>query len=328
MGLPKQVQAQVEQAAQIEQQLAAERAAQQPPPEGAEAPPDTPPVAVETPPEPTAPPVTTAQPTSPPVVEQKPVDGLWEQKYRTLQGMFSRETQQLREQLLTVNQQLATVMKERQEREAPKPSPLVTEKDVEAFGGDLIDMARRVAREEFGTREQAYVDKIAQLEAQVQKQFGDVQQSQQASSREIFFSKLTQAVPTWRELEQTDAAQQWLASRVPGASFTWNDVLVNAAQRFDSDAAIEVFNTFSATQPRAAEPQPASRARSELSRQVTPQKSNAAPPVSAAKRNYNSADYEAESMRIIRLSKQGKFDEAAAIEQELNAALQEGRVRP
>lgn len=332
MALPKQVQKQAEELQQLEQAMEAERTAKaEPQPEKMETPeaPEPPPAAVEPPPlEPTA---TETPPTTPPV-QPKSDDGQWEQKYRTLQGMFARETQTLRTQLHTVNEQLAAVQQQMKEaaKEPAKPSQaLVTEKDTEAFGADLVDLARRVAREEFGAREQAYKDHISALEAQVKQQVGAVQQTAQQTSRDMFFAQLGAAVPTWEATQATEACQQWLASRVPGAQFTWNDVLVNAAEQFDVQRATEVFNTFLATQPKP-QPQPTSapRARAELSRQVAPPKTAASTTTPTDKRVYGAAEYESESMKIIKLSKAGKYDEAARIEQELNAALLEGRVRP
>lgn len=321
MALPKQVQQQADAVAEYDKQFAEQAAAnQEPQSEPAETPQPSP----STEPPANAP-ASTAQP--------QPVPDDWEQKYRSLYGMIqreSREKQIAQQELQALKERLDAMQQQMKPPQAEAPEPLVSEKDVEAFGSDLIDMARRVAREEFGTREQAYVTRIATLETQVQKQVGEVQQTQAHTSRETFFANLGREVPTWQQIQATDACQQWLASRVPGAAFTWNDVLVNAADNFDVARATEVFTTFIGTQPKPpAPPAVPSRVRTELARQVTPSRtSNAAPISNADKHVYSTDEYANQSNQIIRLTKAGKYEDAARIEQELNAALLEGRVRP
>jgi hypothetical protein len=323
MALPKAIQKEADQVAALEASMQQAAPAQAP---------DTPEPAA--PPAPADPPVSTAEP-APTPVPPKADDGQWEQKYRTLQGMFSRETQTLRDALRQSNErqnQLAAQVEQLTKQPSKEPkTKLVTEKDAEAFGADLVDMARRVAREEFGEREQGYIDRISSLEQQLKTQVGEVRETQAQTSQNQFFSTLSAAIPGWEQLQNTEACQTWLASKVPGTNFLWNDVLVDAAERHDAGRAIEVFQAFAATQPKQAPaPQPTARSnKAELSRQVTPAKSNATTPSTpAASRTYTAAEYEAESMKIVRLAKAGRVDEAAAIENELNAALIEGRLRP
>jgi len=324
MALPKQVQRQAEAIAEFDkQQVAAVEVG-----EAANAgTPETPPEVAPTPPV-SAPASPTPAPPEPPSDAQQ-----WEQRYRTLQGMFAQETRNLHAQVATLKDQLAELVQAKQ-RETPPAAPtaLVTEQDTEAFGSDLIDMARRVAREEFGAREAQYIGRIAALETQVKQQVGEVQQTQQQTSREGFFAKLETAVPNWEQVQATPECQQWLASRMPGATFTWNDVLVDAAGEFNAERAAEVFTAFFAAhgskQPSPT-PRPAPPARAALSRQVSPPRAASAAPVPTdAKRVFTSAEYEQESMRVVRLNKQGQYAEATQIENELNAALMEGRLRP
>jgi hypothetical protein len=130
-------------------------------------------------------------------------------------------------------------------------------------------------------------------------------------------------------VQASEACQKWLGSKVPGANFLWNDVLVDAAEKLDAARAIEVFTAYAQTQPRAPQPAPAaSGRRSELSRQVTPAKSGGSVTAATEKRTYTAKEYEAESMQIVRLTKAGRHDEAKQIEDELNAALLEGRLKP
>jgi hypothetical protein len=330
MALPKAVQKQAEEVAAYDKAMEeAANAAQPQPPESTETPPQQPALAAVEPPASIAP-----APVTPPVEPQRD-DGQWEQKYRTLQGMFARETGNLRTELRQSNERIDALQQQlqnRQQQPATPPEPkakLVTEKDSEAFGADLIDMARRVAREEFGEREDAYIQRIETLTTQLTQQVGQVRETQYATSRDQFFGTLAAAFPNWEAVQASEACQKWLGSKVPGANFLWNDMLVDAAEKLDSARAIEVFQAFAQTQPRAPQPAPAATGRkSELSRQVTPAKSGGAASVPNEKRTYTAKEYEAESMQIVRLTKAGRHDEAMVIENELNAALLEGRLKP
>ena len=323
MALPKAVQKQVEDVAAFDK--AQEEAANPAQPQQPEDP-QQPTLQVVEPPASTAP-----APATPPV-DQRRDDGVWEQRYRTLQGMFGRETQSLRDALRESNERIDALSRQQQQAPAAPPEPrarLVTEKDSEAFGADLVDMARRVAREEFGEREQAYIERINALTTQLTQQVGEVRETQHASSRDTFFSTLAARFPNWEAVQATEACQKWLGSKVPGANFLWNDVLVDAAEKLDAARAIEVFTAYAQTQPRAPQPAPApSSRRNELSRQVTPAKSAGPALTQGEKRTYTAKEYEDASMQIVRLMKAGRLDEATQIENELNAALLEGRLRP
>jgi hypothetical protein len=109
--------------------------------------------------------------------------------------------------------------------------------------------------------------------------------------------------------------------------------LKDAARRGSAQKAAEIFKQFLMAHPELDHNrQAAAKARTsqELQRQVAPARSSAAPAPTAAgqKRVYTSQEFENETLRVIRLSKQGKFDEAGRIEADLNAAMAEGRVRP
>ena len=61
------------------------------------------------------------------------------------------------------------------------------------------------------------------------------------TANELFLDGLTRALPTWKQVQATDECQAWLASRIPGSRATWNDSLLDAANRHDVDAVMEVF---------------------------------------------------------------------------------------
>lgn len=274
-------------------------------------------------------------------VEDDPNSLTWRQRYQSLQGQFNSQVpalqQQVRQMTDSVEQLTARLEAAEAAKAAPKepePSELVTKTDVEAFGEDLVDLARRIAKEEFGRRESTYVKQIEALEgklAEAKGTVGEVVQSQAASAQERFFENLTTALPTWEAVQATDQCQTWLSSRIPGSTATWNDALVGAAGRRDVSAVVEVFDAFferyPALNPKAKQ-QDADTARQELNRQVAPGKSSASTSTPTSRRTYTGAEFQSESMRLMRLQQKGSNDDAARLDAELNAALAEGRVKP
>jgi hypothetical protein len=247
-------------------------------------------------------------------------------------GSLQTQNRELHDQLRNLQNEVRNLQVARVEPGKAERPALVTPKDVEAFGEDLIDVVRRAAREEFAPEREQYKEYIAALEKKLTEQVGAVQEGQQRGESDKFFDRLTQAIPNWEELQATQECQEWLGTRPPGNRNTWNDILRDAAARHDAQAAVEIFRAFDASRPRAQPPVQAAPVKpqtsNELQRQVTPSKSKASAPSTAQPRIYTASDYEAESMKVIKLRKTNRHDDAQALENELNAALQEGRIRP
>ena len=91
----------------------------------------------------------------------------WEQKYRTLQGMYNKEVPRLNatnKDLTTRVSQLESLLGDLKQKEEPnEPEPviekLITDSDVEEYG-DSIDVMRRAAKEEVAGQ----MGRVAQLE--------------------------------------------------------------------------------------------------------------------------------------------------------------------
>lgn len=259
-------------------------------------------------------------------------------RWLSLQGMYNAQVPALQHEVKTLrgeNDALKTEITQLKEpRKAGKE--LVTKTDVEAFGEDLVDLVRRGAREEIATLTAGYEDKVTKLTSELQaarQETSTVAESQARSQSEAFLSDLNTRLPRWREIQDSPEGQAFLASHIPGTRTEWNTALVTAAERFDLKAVLEVFGQLQAAYPKFAPqpqptPQPQAGARSELERQVTPSRAqgNPAQP-NNGKRLYTGPEYEAESMRLMRLTQQGKHEEATRLDAELNAALAERRVR-
>jgi hypothetical protein len=336
MGIPAQVQRQLDAADALQASLLNPA-----PAPAAAAPEDTAPApAPVAPPEPAA--SAPAAPAPSPASNDENTD-TWAQRYRSLQGMFSGMQYQLRQstqQVQDLTARLAEATARLESTAAPKtPEPaaqLVTGKDADAFGPELIDLARRVAREEFEPQRAQLLGQVTELTAklaQYERTVGNVAETQSQLAQRAFYASLESVLPFWNTIQATPECQAWLISRAPASRDTWNDRLIAASQDGDASRAIEVFEEFlrlhPAMDPRKAPPAPTPTAnRPDVQRQVAPSKPGASSTEPAAKGTMNSRQYEAEMMRATRLRQARKYQEADALETELNAALQEGRVTP
>jgi hypothetical protein len=329
MALPKQVQKQADELAAYEQQVLDAREANEPKPdettntEAKSESVENAPQSVDNAPKPTG----------------DDDASLWRQRYQSLQGQFNSQVPALQQQVKQLTDTVGSLTEklEKQVAQPPKveePIELVTKTDVDAFGEDLVDLARRIAKEEFGKRESKYLQQIDALEGKLTEatgQVGEVQQTQAAATTERFFENLNQQLPTWEKIQSTTECQDWLGTRIPGVNLTWNQALLDAANSRNVSAVMEVFNAFFERYP-AYDPktqgQTQTSARQELNRQVAPSKSSASSSQSTQKRVYTAREYEQESMKIMRLMQQGKNEDARRLEAELDAAAAESRIRP
>lgn len=282
-----------------------------------------------------APPTTAPEPAEQPTVvpaQQPPQDEGYKARFDVLQGKYNAEVprlhqanRELQQQLQQVAQQLAE-LNHRPEPEA-KPEPqkkLVTDKDVETFGEDMLDVVRRTFHQEA----QALLPQIiAQLRGEFQPamaQVDQVAQRQALSEEERFWSAIRTAVPDW---DTVDAAPQWIAfldTTPPGSLKTYRELAGEAIGQFQVApvvSLVELWKTQSG-QVQAAQKQ-ASR-QQELQRQIAPTttKASSAP---AGEKVWTRADYEyAYDPRRVRDT---KADALLALQAEADRAVAEGRVR-
>lgn len=325
MGLPKQVVRQSEEISRLEESLKPKQAEVQEVKATAPEVEAKQPEQAESRPEPQ---VEQKQPEPP--QQQGEDEAKWEHKYKSLANHYTRFAKDQNAKIAELEFALEELRKAPKQEAKPEvkedAKPLVTEDDVEQFGSDLVNLARRIARDEFGSREKDYRSEIQELKQalnEAKAQLGDVAKTQTVSAKERFFSNLEARVPDWEQLQNTEACQEWLGTRVAGTRYTWHDVLVDAATQHDVGRAVEVFQAFKATQPQQQKPVN----QAELQRQVAPQKSKNSQAPNANKKVYTVADITSASQQIIKLQKAGKFEDAARLENDLNAAYAEGRIR-
>lgn len=307
MALPKQVEATLKELEIIEKQLEEQ---QSPPQEELEP-------KAELAPEP-----------QPEVKPESPVDAAaeetWQQKYRTLKGMYDAEVPRLHSQ---VKELTARMEQFQRDAEATKPEPkpayvpeqLVTDEDVQAFGEDLIEVQRKVAREVAGEFRRD-LDSLKAENEELRKQLTATGSQVNEAS---FEQRLHRLVPNFQEVNSDPKWIDWLDEVDPLLRAPRKVVAQEAFNRADAEGVKYYVDLFLNNTGSVA---PNSKA-TELQRQIQPNRSASATAQPSPKgRNFTNADIEKMFQKAADLSGKGRIEEALKLEAEIDAAYMEGRV--
>lgn len=326
MALPKQVQAQLKELEKIEQQLA----------QGQNTPPAPDPQPAVEDPKPAEPPADPAPATEPKPAEPTPTptepvvaEETWQQKYKTLKGMYDAEVPRLHAELRELKGTVESL------RKAPEPKPaepakpaqptkLVTDADVEAFGQDLIEVQRKVARE-VAAEFRAELDALKAENAELRQQVGDTGNKVVEASFDV---RLHRLVPDFEAVNTDPQWIEWLNEIDPMLRGPRKLAAQNAFAAGDAEGVAHYVKLFKESQAPAAV-EPTKQKTEELERQIQPSRNSAAStPVASPKgRIYTNADVTKMFQQAINLSNRGQFDEAKRLEAEIDAAYMEGRVK-
>jgi len=251
------------------------------------------------------------------IAELKKESAKWEQRYRSLDGMLQSRDRQINDlhQLIANMQAAGTPKKE----EAAK-KPLVTQEDEEAYGADLIDVTRRVSRDELSN----YARNLEAQLAELQQQVSGVAQVSAETMQERFHARLTRAAPNWESVDTDPAFIQWLR-----ASPTRYRVFEESAKSQDVVGVAQFFNDYTAM-ISAQVPTQAAPTRSSvdprLARQVSPGKTRTAPPSQSDGEKRMWTQSGVREFFQNKIAKKYPKDEEARLEREAFAAMKEGRV--
>ena len=279
-------------------------------------------------------PATTVVDPAPAPVSQEPAPQIpeekWETKYHTLKGMYDAEVPRLHSQVRELNTQVqqlvadAAVAKASTPQEPTKGPSLITEQDKEAFGPDLIDLIERATESKvsaFRQREEQLMGHIKELQGKL----GDVSERQVVSDKDRFLMGLSQRVPDWESLNTDQGFLAWLSEVDPVYGIPKQAALTSAYENLDVARVASVFETYK----RATTPaQPAKQKNQELQRQVAPTRSRATSPEPADSNNQRIFSQQ-EVADFYEAARRGHVspEDAVRIENEINAAAAEGRIR-
>lgn len=320
MALPRQVEAQLKELEEIEKQLAAQQNPQ------------------ATPEEPAPQPAEPAEPTQniepvapqPEVKPEKPVEPevpeeTWQQKYKTLKGMYDAEVPRLHSDIRDLKSQMDKLQKA---AEAPKPeakpaaqpTKLVTDADVQAFGEDLIEVQRKVAREVAAE----FRGELDAMKAENEKLREQLNMTGSQVSEASFEQRLYRLVPDFQAVNTDERWINWLNEVDPLLRAPRKSVAQEAFNTGDAEAVAHYIGMFKASVAPAEQP---SDKAAELEKQIQPKRSATNAPVSQQAKTYTDAQIQKMFQKSVEMSSRGQRDEAMKLEAEIDAAYREGRVR-
>ena len=320
MATPRIVARQLAQAEALEQ-AQQDQQAQQPPVEVVT-------TASQLPQETPAPPESAAPQAPPPPVA--PTEN-WEQKFKTLQGMYNTDVPQLRTQekihaseVIALKEQVRALSAAQQAKPAEQQPKQIDPRDVESFGADMIEMVQRYAsqtyeaiRNEFGTHAAQIDSRLKELENRIV----GVSTKTDSTLETQFYATLKQLVPDWREINASEAWLAWLAEVDPVYGVPRQTALDAAHERGNVEHVANVFRMFKSMQP--AKPSAA------LAAQVSPTGTGAGVTVvstPAAPQMISSKFIQNFYADQLRGKYKGREAEAVRIETQINQAAAEGRI--
>ena len=256
-----------------------------------------------------------------------PAEEPWEQRYRSLKGMYDADVPRLHAQTRELNTQVQVLSNEieqvRQVKIEQREKASITDEDREAFGPDLISLIERAAEgkvETLRNREAELVGEITQLKSQL----GELDTRQNVSDKDRFLTNLTGAAPGWAALNTNQGFLTWLAEVDPVYGIPRQYALNSAYESFDVSRVAAIFNSYSSTIAPTT-PQPSNR--QQLRNQVAPSRSrsSAQPTESQNSKIYTNQEIE----EFYGNWRRGMFnnDDAVRTESDIHAAIAEGRIR-
>ena len=277
---------------------------------------------------------------TPPPTEQggEPKEETFEQKYRTLQGMYNADVPRLN----AVNQELAGRVQnlegllstmqnapEAQPTAVPQQVSVLTDGEREEYG-ESIDIMRKVSQEVAGHYQQQIADltaTVGKLQGQLIPRVEQIGAAQVQSAEQAFWSNLTTIAPGWREINDDPDFQSWLLETDPLSGLTRQTYLDDAQRNNDHVRVAGFFTSWQSATGAALAQSQAPASQSELEKQIQPGKSRSGGAVSAGKlRTYTPQDITKFFEKVRTGGFAGKEDERNAIERDIFAAQSDGRI--
>lgn len=193
-----------------------------------------------------------AQQPAAPAASPEPPREDFEQRYRVLQGKYNAELPRAREELDRVRRDAAEAARraddlQRQIDELKrKPAvQLVTDKEREEFGEDLLDVAARntLARPEIARLIEDN-QKLTVMVSSLEAKLGATNAGVVKTARERMFDALDAKVPNWRNINKDQAFLDWLALEDGFSGIDRMTLLRSAYDENDAARVARFFTTY------------------------------------------------------------------------------------
>lgn len=301
--------------------------------------PDTPPV--QSPP-PAEPPPVVAEPQPPSATfdpSERPSgpieNGSWEQKYLALQGRYKKDTAEMREQMSQLGDELVRtqeMFRPQNSQQPQKPKGYLTEKDLQEYGHDVLDLAQRAAKHAIAPDLARMEDENTRLRRQIAE-----------DRRRGLYQTLDAMIPEWRQIDNNPRWRQWLLLPDMLSGRIRQQLLNDAIQAADATRVSSFFRGFLAEeaatghmepppQPRPTPQVPPREPAIPLASLAAPGRPRPAsggdgPPSLADRPTYTRADITNAHRAYMKGAYKGREAEYEALQAEFIRAQNEGRLR-
>ena len=263
--------------------------------------------------------------------DQEPKQDDWQQKYRSLQGMYNADVPRLNAEnrdLSSRVSQLEGLLSSMQEPAQQTPAvaeKLITDDDVKEYG-DSIAVMRKAAREEVAQEIAQLRQQVGQLQG-VLPQVQQVQAQQKKSGEQTFWNTIANEVPNWNDINNDPDFQSWLLAVDPLTGINRQTYLEDAQKQLDANRVVSFLELGKETGKTNTAQVDRSAQQSQLQKQVAPGRSrnNGAKPSGQA-RTYTQEDIKNFYVDVRKGKFKGRDDERGRIERDIFAAQQEGRI--
>ena len=264
--------------------------------------------------------------------DQEPKQDDWQQKYRSLQGMYNADVPRLnaenRDLAARVSQLegLLSNMNEPAQQTPVQSEKLITDDDVKEYG-DSIAVMRKAAREEVAQEIAQLRQQVGQLQG-VLPQVQQVQAQQKKSGEQTFWGTIASEVPNWSDINNDPDFQSWLLEIDPLTGISRQTYLEDAQKNLDANRVVTFFRTWEGATGKTNTAQVDRTAQqSQLQKQVAPGRSrNNGVKASGQNRTYTPNDIQEFYSDVRKGKYKGRDDERGRIERDIFAAQQEGRI--
>ena len=264
--------------------------------------------------------------------DQEPKEADWQQKYRSLQGMYNADVPRLnaenRDLASRVSQLegLLSNMNEPAQQTPVQSEKLITDDDVKEYG-DSIAVMRKAAREEVAQEIAQLRQQVGQLQG-VLPQVQQVQAQQKKSGEQTFWNTIASEVPNWSDINNDPDFQSWLLAIDPLTGISRQTYLEDAQKNLDASRVVNFFRTWEGATGKTNTAQvDRTTQQSQLQKQVAPGRSrNNGVKASGQNRTYTQNDIKEFYADVRKGKYKGRDDERGRIERDIFAAQQEGRI--
>jgi len=252
------------------------------------------------------------------------------QRWRSLQGVYNSAQQRVGtlEQQVQQLQQLVSTLQTAPAMSVNPKGQFLTDQDTADYGNDLIDMARRAAREELKDFAGAVgslkhdVDSMRPIVPVVQR----LTQENQQSASERFFAALARIVPDYEQVNSNPQFHQWLLTPDPMTGIMRQTYLVDAQRSGDVDRVATIFNAWKSLSGTQGQTNTRTNVQRELELQQAPGRNLSAPVSEKTGRIWDPREITALYDEKRRGGYAGREAEFKALEQDIFKAQQEGRI--